>query len=230
MTGCSQTKKSECDRVVCGGGEFLMILDSSTAGGKLGSMVALPAHCVSISLEEYLQLEHRSLDKHEYWGGHIYAMAGGTPEHADISLNVSGELRAQLRGKPCAARGSDLRIHIEDLDVMTYPDVSVSCPPNQMSRRDQVSLADATVIVEVLSPSTASYDRGAKFEAYKLLPSLRHYVLVDQDVVHVELRTRASAGGEWSVSHFHTLEDVVQLDAINCELRLVDVYDRVFPP
>jgi len=191
-------------------------------------MVALPSHGVSVSICEYLALERRSQEKHEFWGGEIYAMAGGTRIHAKIAGNAFGMIFSQLRGRPCTASGSDQRLHIEAAEVITYSDVIVSCPPEQMSSSDEDALADATVIVEVLSPSTASYDRRAKFEAYKLLPSLRHYVLVDQVVVHLELRTRPTANGEWSVSHFHALQDVVQLNAIGCELLLADVYDRVF--
>ncbi len=190
-------------------------------------MVALANRQVSFTLAEYLAFENGVREKHEYWNGEICAMAGGTRNHAMIAANVLIRLGTQLHGRPCAAYGSDQRIHIAAADVLTYPDVVVSCPPHASSASDPYSLLDATVIVEVLSRSTAQYDRGAKFETYALLPSLRHYVLIEQDKMCVEVRTREMLGEVWTSESYSAATDKVQLSAIACRLDVSEVYERI---
>ena len=173
---------------------------------------------------EYWQLAEDSVIKLEFWDGQIYAMAGAKPAHNDIAVNVVTSLKTQLRGKPCVPRTSDQRVKAGTLQ--TYPDVVVACRPLQYDPNDASTLVDAAVIVEVLSRSTQNTDRNAKFDAYKQLPSLRHYLLIAQtpcDVVH-HFKDESST---WQSETFAAPGDIVRLTAIDCELPVGEVYEDI---
>lgn len=176
--------------------------------------------------EEYREMERRSQTKHEYVNGHIYAMAGASPRHNDLAANVLASLHSQLSESECRPRMSDQRLKVEATGMESYPDVLVACPPLRYDAGDAYVLLDATVIIEVLSPSTARYDRGGKYLHFQKLPSLRHYLLVEQDSIGVEHRRREE-NGEWKIEVFAAPEDSVSLDAIGCTLALSDIYRRL---
>ncbi len=139
-----------------------------------------------MSYEAYLVLDAASNNQHEYLRGEVYAMAGGTPEHAALAMAVGAELRAALRGRPCRAFSSDLRVRVEATDLSTYPDITVVCGALEISGADSHAVVNPTLIVEVLSDSTEGYDRGEKFAHYRRIPSLREYVLVSQQTRRLE--------------------------------------------
>lgn len=172
---------------------------------------------------EYLALEAISPVRHEYCGGHVWAMAGGSPDHAGIAVNVSTTLANQLRGKPRRVFSSDLRVRVRETGLATYPDVSVVCGSLESDPDDASgqTVVNPIVIVEVLSPSTEDYDRGEKLAHYKSIPSLQEMVLVAHDQHRIELWRRA--GDSW------TLEVVsergsVELRSVECRLELDEVY------
>jgi Uma2 family endonuclease len=136
-----------------------------------------PLHQIHYTYAEYLALEASSNVKHEFLGGQIYAMAGGTPEHAALAAAVIGLLFAQLRGGECRAYDADLRVRTLS-GLATYSDVTVICGPSHRDEADPQAVTNPTLIIEVLSRSTEEYDGGDKFEHCKTLPSLRQYVLV----------------------------------------------------
>lgn len=174
--------------------------------------------------DEYLALEEQSALKHELIDGHIYAMAGAKPDHNRVAAAALASLYAQLRGKPCEPFGSDQRVRTPS-GSNSYPDVVVACPPLQCDRTG-MALLDATVILEVLSPSTASLDRADKFRHGSTLPSLRHYVLIEQNAVLVEHRFRGD-DGEWRIEVLSSRQDVLHLPGIECELPLGELYERL---
>ena len=131
----------------------------------------------SYTFDEYLVLENFSNVKHEFLGGQIYAMAGGTPEHAALAASVIGLLFPQLRARGCRAYDADLRVRTRS-GLATYPDVTVICGPAERDEIDAQAVTNPDLIIEVLSRSTEEYDAGDKFEHYKSLPSLRQYILV----------------------------------------------------
>ncbi len=181
-----------------------------------------------MSVEEYLAFERSSEEKHEYLGGEIFAMGGASPAHATIVLNVAAELRAQLRGRPCQAYASDLRVAIAATGLYTYPDVVVACGELQFEEAGGVDcLTNPSVVVEVLSPSTADYDRGAKFGHYRTLPSLQEYLVLAQDHVLAEHWLR-QGDGSWRFIDATDLAATLELPSIACRLALSDVYERVF--
>lgn len=170
--------------------------------------MSLPQH--KITPDEYLAWEADQPDKHEFYRGEIFAMVGASRVHAEVTRNFLVALDNALRERPCRAYGSDVKVRVETADAYYYPDVLVTCAESDL-RATQV-MTQPTVIVEVLSPSTALYDRGLKFAAYRQLPSLRQYVLVDPDLLIIETYLRTETGG-W------LLRDVAR----GAELALPDV-------
>jgi Uma2 family endonuclease len=155
-------------------------------------MLAHPTHA-SMSVEDYLAFERESQAKHEYVDGHLYAMAGGTPTHGVITVNVTTAIRVHLRGGPCRVYSSDVRVQLTSTRYV-YPDMSVGCDPRDRvpAGVEQEGISYPVLVVEVLSPSTEAYDRGDKFALYRGSDTLRQYVLVNTRRVGVEVYTRAS--------------------------------------
>ncbi len=152
------------------------------------------------SFEEYVRQEDESSIRHEFLGGQVWAMAGGSPEHAPISANVIATLVAALRGSPCRTYSADLRVRVEETGLATYPDVTVVCGPVELDPADpkRHTVTNPRVIVEVLSPSTEDYDRGEKLRHYQRIASLEALVLVASDRRSVEVVRRA--GASWARS------------------------------
>ena len=148
--------------------------------------MGLPQRQPAITAVEYLRSERAAEFRSEYFAGEIFAMAGGSLRKSLIKTNVGGELRAALKGRPCIACDSDLRIKVAASGLYTYPDASVLCEPIEFEDEQRDTVLNPIVLVKVLSPSTEAYDRGKKFEHYRRIPSLREYLLVSQEAPHVE--------------------------------------------
>ncbi|AGP37135.1 hypothetical protein BE04_33380 [Sorangium cellulosum] len=174
------------------------------------------------SYAEYLEQERTSPTKHEFLNGEIFAMAGGTPEHARLCLSVGAELRAHLRGRPCVVYSSDLRVRVQATGLSTYPDVSVVCGRIERDPEDTDAALNPVVLVEVLSDSSEAYDRGQKFAHYRCIPSLREYVLVSQHEPRIEVFHR-NEDGSWTLREARAGKGV-ELQAIGCILSVDDVY------
>jgi len=175
--------------------------------------------------EQYLALERKADFKSEYYHGFIYAMSGASREHNLIAGNLFGELREQLKSRPCEPYMNDMRVWASATGMYTYPDVVVVCGEPRFQDGVFDSLLNPTAIVEVLSPSTEAHDRGDKFAHYRRLESLREYVLVAQNRMLVERFTRR--GDDWVMTELSRPEDVLRLDSIGCAVPLREVYDRV---
>jgi Uma2 family endonuclease len=176
--------------------------------------------------QDYLAFERTADERHEYADGEIFAMSGGTWEHNLIASNINGELRAALLDRPCSANGSDVRIHIPSTKRYTYSDVLVVCGQPLFTDEKRDTLVNPVVIIEVLSDSTESYDRGDKFEQYETIPSLRDYVLVSQKKVRIEHFVR-QADGTWQRRVAGAGERVI-FESIGCELDVDRAYLKVF--
>lgn len=177
-----------------------------------------------VSEQDYLAGELTSLVKHEYVGGTVHAMAGAANRHNTIAVNITGELRTRLKGRPCQAFNADTKIHIR-LPTHTryyYPDASVVCRSNPDTDSFQ---DDPVVIFEVLSDSTRRLDDGEKRDGYLTIPSLRVYVLIEQDEPTVVAYRRTEQG---FVREVHTGRDAIfPLPEIGIDLPLSEIYDRV---
>lgn len=174
----------------------------------------------------YLDLERRSEVRSEWLDGEVVAMTGGSREHNLIVGNLVGELRAQLKRRPCEVYPSDLRVRVP-AGLYTYPDVVVACGEPRFEDEHRDTLLNPTLLVEVLSRSTEAYDRGEKFERYRTLDSLAEYLLVSQTRPHVEQFLR-QPDGRWLLAEATGLEATIDLPSIGCRLALAEVYERVF--
>lgn len=179
-----------------------------------------------LSPERYLEIERTAEFRSEYINGEMFAMAGGSRNHAWIVSNALSRLSEQLRGKACGASASDLRLYSHRSRIFTYPDIVVTCGPDQFLDNRRDTIVDATLIVEVLSPSTKSYDRGEKFVFYRSLPSFSEYLLVAQDTILAEHYVRQSDGA-WLLREFTSPNNVIELTSIGCRLQLDSLYERV---
>jgi Uma2 family endonuclease len=182
------------------------------------------AHSVRYSFAEYLALEAASNVKHEYLTGQIYAMAGGSPEHAALAAAVIGSLFAELRRRGCRIYDSDLRVRVLATGLATYPDITIVCGPNELDPEDRNTIVNPVVLVEVTSPSTEQYDRSAKFEHYRQIPSLHEYVLVSHSQPSLEVRRRS--GQEWLTIQAGPGERAT-LVSIGCELGVDALYAAI---
>ena len=175
-----------------------------------------------ISPQEYLARERRAETKSEYLDGEIFAMAGGSPQHNQISVNTSGELRQRLRDGDCIVYSSDQRVKVSATGLYTYPDVTVVCSEPEFDDDKKDTLLNPIVLFEVLSPATEDYDRGGKFKYYRALPSLQEYVLVSQDRPLVEHYVRKQ--DQWIFTEIDSLQGTLVLPSLGCELPLAEIY------
>lgn len=176
-----------------------------------------------VTFAQYVAAERTSEVKHQLVDGEVFDMSGGTPEHAALIAEVITALGSQLRGRPCRAYSSDLRIRVEGM--VTYPDASVVCGRLERDPEDESTILNPTVIVEVLSDSTEAFDRGRKAEHYRKISSLREYVLVDQHEPHVEAYRRTEQG--WMLSEAGR-GGKLRLESIECALDVDAIYEGVF--
>ena len=174
------------------------------------------------TFEEYLRLEGDSSVKHEFLDGHVWAMAGGTPEHAAIAVNISTFLSNGLRGGPGRPYSSDLRVRVTETGLGTYPDVTVVCGPVVIDPEDKsgTTATNPTLLVEVLSPSTEEYDRGEKLAHYKRIDALKAVLLVAHDEERLELWHRDADTWHLAVA----TEGELPLSALGLRLPVAEVY------
>lgn len=182
------------------------------------------------TVEEYLARELVSRDKHEFYRGEIFMMAGGRSEHSILKVNLVRLIGNKLAGKEYTAFDSDMRVKVTANGLYTYPDASIACPPIAIETKNGCqSLLNPVVLFEVLSSSTANYDRGAKFNLYSELESLKEYFLISQDDAVVERRFKTDSG-TWAVEVITALDSSIRIASIEYGLPLRELYDKVeFP-
>lgn len=183
--------------------------------------MTLPAPHHRYTFQEYLEMEEVAGVRHEFYAGQIYAMAGGTPEHAAMGAAVLARLAEGVRGGPCRVYSSDSRVRVRASGLATYPDVSVVCGPSERDPESPTHVTNPRLIVEVTSPSTSEYDRGDKLLHYQQIPSLDWVVLVHHEAPLIELWSRTPTG--WQVSS-HGVGERVVLAAIGCSLSVDEVW------
>ena len=175
---------------------------------------------------EYLAFERASDEKHEYRNGEIVAMSGAKRNHNSISTNLSGLLWQHLKGKECENYSTDMRVFVPETNTYNYPDIVVVCGEPEFQDSVPDTLLNPVLLIEILSDSTESYDRGLKFENYRSINSLREYVLVSQNRPAVEKYVK-HGDGFWLLSSVKGLDADITLESIDCPLSLDEVYDKV---
>jgi Uma2 family endonuclease len=175
---------------------------------------------------EFLAFERDAETKHEFFDGEVFAMAGGTEPHSHIAANHIREIGNALKGRPCIAYNADLRVKVEATGLITYPDLSVVCGPRQFLDERRDTLLNPILLGEVLSDSTESYDRGKKFAYYRLISSLRHYLIASQHEPRLELYTHAGPDS-WTLTEAAGLQAALHLPALEITLVLSEVFAQV---
>ena len=187
--------------------------------------MALPKLKPEFDIDAYMAWEEDQPERHEYLGGEVFAMSGGTDAHYTILGNAYAELRAALAGKPCRAFLSGMKLRVDRADAVFYPDVFVTCDPRDRQPEASLAKQHPALIIEVLSDSTAAFDRGRKFEHYQQIDTLQEYLLIEQDRKHADL-FRKNSEGLW-VLHPAGEGDVVRLESVGAAVALDGLYEDV---
>lgn len=177
-----------------------------------------------VTVKEYLEQEKVSKHKHEYYKGEIFAMAGAGSRHNVIFKNVFISLGIALKGSQCQPYGSDLRIHIPQNTLFTYPDISIICGDIVSSSEDDETAVTPTVIIEILSPATKNYDRGEKFMLYRDIKPLRDYLLIDSESIQAEIFS-INKNNLWELKEYKHVSDSLVISSIQFTLALDDIYE-----
>jgi Uma2 family endonuclease len=176
------------------------------------------------SVEEYFEIENASSEKHEYYKGEIFAMGGAKVPHNIIATNLLSQIAQHLKGKSCRPFSSDQRIHIEKNGLFTYPDISIVCGSVETRDNDNMNVINPSVIIEILSPSTKSYDRGDKFKLYRDIENLREYILVDSENIQIEV-FRINEHNHWELEEYSNPDESLAIKMIQLNLPLSDIYE-----
>ncbi|MEI9945253.1 MAG: Uma2 family endonuclease [Chitinophagaceae bacterium] len=179
-----------------------------------------------ISPEKYLEMERASEEKHEYYKGEVFAMSGASWQHNVIVKNINTLILPFLKGKPCDMFGSDLRIHIPENSLYTYPDFSIICDKPEIESEEKDIAINPTALIEVLSKSTKNYDRGTKFNLYRNIKTLKEYILIDSTSVSIEIY-KYNGDNSWQLTEFKELSDNFFISTIGLTLFLKDIYEDV---
>ena len=187
--------------------------------------MGLPAPIGKMTYAEYLTFEASSHEKHDFLSGEVYAMAGGTPEHAALQASIARVLANALEvaGKPCRVYSANLRVRVEATDFACYPDATIVCGKLETSTSDPQAATNPIVVVEVLSDSTESYDRGIKAGHYRHIPSIREYVLVAQHTRLIEV-WRRNAQAQWEVAAASGAGEPASIESLGVLIAVDTVY------
>lgn len=176
------------------------------------------------TIEEYLEMERASHVKHEYYQGEVFAMSGASDNHNFIFSNVFGGMFPLLRKHGCRPLGSDMRMHIPENTLYTYPDISIYCGQPTTTDENRDTAVNPTIIIEILSKSTRNYDRGIKFKLYRDIPTLKEYVLIDSENTGVDV-WHVDTDKNWACKEYKTLEETVLIPTVDVSLSMQDIYN-----
>lgn len=177
-----------------------------------------------LSVEEYLALDRSSDARYEYHHGEIFPVEAASPAHADILTNLLFALKSSLRGSDCRPR-SGMKVRISP-QQFCFPDVAILCSKGEYLDSHEDTLLNPRVLIEILSPSTMDYDKGGKFDLYRLVPTFEEYVLISQAKPSVEIRRKRDAGF-WTISYVEGLDGIARIETVQADLPLAELYDGV---
>jgi Uma2 family endonuclease len=179
-----------------------------------------------LTAEEYLAQERLASFKSEFYQGEVFAMAGARFEHNRVKENLARQLGNALEGSTCFPLSSDMRIHMPSTTLYTYPDIVIVCGEPAFTDEHRDVLLNPKVIVEVLSDSTEKYDRGAKFQQYQHIDSLREYILVSQNEARIECYVRQNQS-KWLLSNYVGLSEQLVVSSVDVSTPLQAIYEGV---
>ena len=179
-----------------------------------------------LSAEEYLEAERKALEKHELMNGKIITMQGASLKHNRIVGNLIAEIGGFLKNRTCEVFPSDMRVNIPSTNSFCYPDLTIVCGKPELLDDHFDNLLNPSVIIEVLSPSTESYDRGNKFFTYQQIPSLKEYILVDTSAISIQTIVKKD-DGLWKFDAVTALTSSLTIATIEQQIMLSDIYHNV---
>jgi Uma2 family endonuclease len=179
-----------------------------------------------LTVAEYLEYEKTSKEKHEYYQGEIFAMAGAKVAHNRIVVRLTALLSQQLKGKTCEPFNSDQRIHIPLNSLYTYPDISIVCGLVKTLNNDDYNILNPSVIIEVLSAGTKNYDRSEKFQLYRDIPTLKEYILIDSESIRIETFC-INTNNHWELEEYKTTYQTLVMPFINVSIPVYDIYEGI---
>ncbi len=187
--------------------------------------MGLPQRQHIMTAQEFIEWENAQPDKHEFLAGEVFAMVGARRVHVAIAGNCFAKIKDHLRGGPCRAFMADMKLHLQTADAVFYPDVLITCHPNDL--KADLAMSHPKVIIEVLSESTAAYDRGEKFALYRQLESLQEYVLIDPDTRRIEVFRRMDSG-DWLLAASESGRGLI-LKSLDFKADMATVFEDVEP-
>jgi Uma2 family endonuclease len=179
-----------------------------------------------ISISDYLEGERTATEKHEYYKGEVYAMSGASLKHNRIQVNFTRHVANYLAGKGCDVFGSDLRVHIPSNSLFTYPDAVIICGKPELLDNTADTVLNPVIIVEILSKSTQSYDRGDKFNLYRAIPSLQEYILINSEAIGIEHYSKQE-NHSWLLQDYQDMAASFLIKSIELQLPLAQLYEGV---
>ncbi|QDZ39485.1 Uma2 family endonuclease [Euhalothece natronophila Z-M001] len=189
-------------------------------------MISQPLEQKKYTAQEYLDWEVTAQQRHEFINGDIIPMAGGTPNHSKIILNFGSVTNFALKSKNYDVFVSDLRLHIPEKNIYTYPDIMIVEGELELQSGRKDTILNPCLIAEVLSNSTQGYDKDEKFQAYRTIPSFREYILIDQYSPHIE-HYRKTNTNQWLFTEYQGLSSILALGIGEITIPLSDIYDKV---
>jgi Uma2 family endonuclease len=179
----------------------------------------------NLSLEEYWLWEDKQLERHEFYQGEVFCMAGGSLNHNEVILNVVTFLRNIFRPKGCRVFSENVKLEVVENEYYTYPDVMLTCHPTDI--KAELLVKRPSLLVEVLSPSSEGYDLGFKWQSYQKISSLQVYMAVCQDKIGVHVYQRSNTEGQWIYQCFYKIEEIITLTKLDFSLSLSDIYENI---
>lgn len=181
-----------------------------------------------MSFDHYLEWEAYNELRHEFYKGEVFAMAGATKVHNMLLMNMSAHWLKAVRKRGCNLFSENVKLELLPKQYYVYPDLMLTCAPADLDLKDKLLVRSPSLIVEVLSPSTASYDKGLKMDYYFQLPSLQYYVVVDSERQHIACWARADESGtKWTYTMHSQAEEVLDLPLLGLQISVQEVYEGV---
>jgi Uma2 family endonuclease len=197
-------------------------MDINTCGET--NNMAMPTK-LYFTVDEYFHWEATHEERHEYINGEIFAMAGASENHNLVNINLVGLLLPQVRKNGCKIYANDMRVKINEKDY-TYPDLVVACKNPQFVRTPLDTLINPTLIIEIMSPTTETYDRGNKFKRCRQIASLQEYIIIPQNELSLEQHIRQNEN-TWLWTEHRGADTIVTFSSIDCQVRLGDIFEQV---
>ena len=176
-------------------------------------------------LEEYLSLEQEINERFEFYFGEVYNLAGGTIRHNRISLQMVSSLEKSLKNRKCNIFAGDVKLELIPNQYYVYPDVMLTCDDNDLENDQDTTIKNPSIIVEVLSSSTESYDKSTKADAYRKISSLRYYILIAQDKILIDVYERKN--DFWKLTNYENIEQIIKLEQLDIDVKLSEIYKDI---